>query len=134
MVIRKKITVSGFRRFGWVIKNPGKGYKGKKKSFFCVILKEPRKSGWRIAYLLLRDKKIEKFEQHPDSFESFEPLSGKTLIYLSNTKDQNKVECFYLDVPVILKKGVWHAVVTLGSHSEIKITENASVKSVYWYP
>jgi hypothetical protein len=37
-----------------------------------------------------------------------------------------------LDKPVILKKGLWHGVVALGDEADIKITENASVRCVYW--
>lgn len=126
----KKITAKNFKKYGWVIEYPGKI--DKSKSQFDIILTENKKVGWRIAYLIERNNYIDKLEQHPDSFESFEPVKGKALIFLTNKKDLKTVECFYLDKPVILDKSVWHNVLTLTKESEIKITENAQVKCIYW--
>lgn len=96
------------------------------------MLKETGRVGWRIAYLIVRDKVIYRLEQHPGTFESFEPVKGETLLYLARNRNSKKIECFYLDKPVILDKGVWHAVATLNGESEIKITENSKVKCIYW--
>lgn len=106
--------------------------KDKNKSIFKIVLTEPNAKGWRIAHLLLRDKAAGYLERHIDSFESFEPIKGKALLYVSNRKDVKSVRRFYLNKPVILKKGVWHNVVTLTKEAEIKITENAQVKCHYW--
>lgn len=127
----KKITVKNFRKYGRIIKYSGKHPKDKNANLFCIVLTENKKSGWRIAYLVLRDKMICRLEQHPGSFESFEPVCGGSLIYLSSKKN-SKIECFYLDRPVILKKGMWHGVVTLTPESEIKITEDADVECLFW--
>ena len=128
----KSISPQTFRQYGWIIDRPRKGSKGKKKNLFRIVLKEPQNLGWRIAYLVLRDKTITCLEQHAETFESLEPVKGKCLLYLANCKDPDKVDCFYLDKPIILKKGVWHGVVSLDGEAEIKITENAKVKSRYW--
>ena len=128
----RKINSSNFKRYGWVIEGSAKKSKDKEKSLFSIVLTEPIKAGWRIAHLLLRDKSVAYLERHIDSFESFEPIRGKTLIYVAGAKDLKKIMCFYLDKPVILKKGVWHNVITLDTQSEIKITENAKVKCDYW--
>ncbi|MCU0651548.1 MAG: hypothetical protein MUC39_01215 [Candidatus Omnitrophica bacterium] len=125
----KKITTKNFRPFGRVIEYPAKGLKNKKTNLFCIVLTESQPRGWRIAYLVVRDKAIDKLERHPDTYESFEPVSGKTILYLARPGIPSKVESFILDKPVILNKGVWHGVVTLSNESEIKITENARVKS-----
>lgn len=127
-----KINTKNFKQFGWVIKYPGKVPSVKNKSFFSVVLTEKRRVGWRIAYLILQDKVLSSMEQHPDTFESFEPVKGRNALYVSSAQDVKKIKCFYLDKPVILKKGIWHGVITLGSRSEIKITENAKVKCIYW--
>lgn len=129
----KKLTEKNFEPFGRIIHHPEKTSHSKSKNLFRIILKETRRVGWRIAYLIIRDKTTDTMEQHPGTFESFEPVKGRTLLYLAKDKDHNNIECFCLDRPVILHKGVWHAVITLGSESEIKITENANVKSVYWH-
>jgi ureidoglycolate hydrolase len=128
----KNITDKNFRPFGHIIHHPQKTSHSKTKNLFRIVLKERGRVGWRIAYLIIRDKTINMLEQHPGTFESFEPVKGRTILYLAKNKDHNNIKCFYLDRPVILHKGVWHAVVTLDGESEIKITENASVKSHYW--
>jgi len=94
-------------------------------------LKE-RSNGWRIGYLVVRDRIIKRLENHPDSFETFEPVKGRSLLYLAVSKKPHQIELFSLDQPVILKKGVWHAIIAGGKESEVKITENSKVKCVYW--
>lgn len=128
-----KINTKNFRRFGWVIEYPKKTPRNKRDSFFKVILTEKRKVGWRIAYLLLRDKTLDKLERHVDSFESFEPVKGRSLIFVSRGRNHKKIKIFFLDKPVILDKGIWHGVVALGRESEIKITENAKLRCDYWH-
>lgn len=128
----RKINSGNFKRYGWVIEGTAKKPKNKKNSLFSIVLTEPIKTGWRIAHLLLRDKSVTYLERHIDSFESFEPIRGETIIYVAGSKDLKSIKCFYLDKPVILKKGVWHGVITLGKQSEIKITENAKVRCDYW--
>ena len=128
----RKINSRNFKRYGWVIEGAAKKTKDKEKSLFSIVLTEPIKAGWRIAHLLLRDKSAAYLERHIDSFESFEPIRGETMIYVAGSKDIKSIKCFYLDKPVILKKGVWHNVITLNTQSEIKITENAKVRCDYW--
>jgi len=127
----KKINSRSFRSFGWVIDYPQRKDRGS-RNLFCVVLRERQRTGWRIAYLVVKDKAVNRLEQHPDSFESFEPVKGRCLIYLTAKNDPRSIKCFLLDKPVILRKGIWHAVVTRGPYAEVKITENASVKCKYW--
>jgi len=82
--------------------------------------------------LIVRDKKIRRLECHPESFESFEPVCGRSLLFVAWKKDVKAIECFELTRPIILKKGVWHGVVTVTPECEIKLTENSKVKCVYW--
>ncbi len=132
MPVIKKINSGNFKKFGWVIEYPDKGLENKKENLFRIVLKENKPQGWRIAYLVARDRAINRLERHPESFESFEPVSGKSLLYVASLKDTKKIECFLLDKPVILNKGIWHGVITLEKETEIKITENSRVKCVYW--
>lgn len=128
----KKINNKNFKSYGWVIEYPSRSTQNKKENLFRVILMEDGKIGWRIAYLAVRERVINKLEQHVGSFETFEPISGKSLLFVANRKDPARIECFYLDKSVILKKGIWHGIVTLGQESEIKLTENANVKCNHW--
>jgi len=128
----ERITKDSFKSYGWVIEFPKDKLKNNGKSLFCVVRKDRKAAGWRIAYLIVRDKSLNKLEQHINTLESFEPVCGKTILYVSEAKVPSKIRRFRLDRPVILKKGIWHGVVTQGRQSEIKITENAVVKSAYW--
>lgn len=127
----KKINAENFRLYGSIIGYPADRRRNAKKNLFCVVRKERKKVGWRICYLVVRDKVINKLEQHPDTFESFEPVKGRSLLFLARPGAPGRVECFLLDVPVVLNKGIWHGVVTQTKESEIKITENAEVKCIY---
>lgn len=128
----KKITTKNFVSFGRLIHHPSRHFKSKKRNLFCIVCKEPKNVGWRIAYLIVRDKIINRLEQHPHTFESFEPVAGRTILYVAREKKPAQIHCFNLDRPVILNKGIWHGVVTIGGESEIKITENAKVNCIYW--
>ena len=126
----KKITSKNFRKYGWVIE-PGGFSQSPKENQFKIVVREKKSAGWRIAYLIVRNKSVEKLEKHPFSMESFEPLKGRALLYAASPKTPQKVECFLLDKPIILKKGIWHAVLCLGKEAHIKITENRIVKLVF---
>lgn len=134
-MIKRKIKIEriqegNFRPFGRVIEIPEKGRR-RHGNLWRILLRQPR-GGWRIAYLVVRDRGIRRLEQHPDTYETFEPVRGKSLLYVASKKDPANIRCFYLEKPVILNKGVWHGVVTLSGETEIKIVENASVRCVYW--
>lgn len=127
----KKITAADFKKFGWVIEYPEKSKASKSGNLFRIVVRQPG-SGWRIAYLVVRDRSIKRMEQHPGSLESFEPVAGRALLYVCAKKDESLIECFALDRPVVLKKGIWHGIVTDTAECDVKITENARVKCVYW--
>jgi len=126
------ISVKNFEQYGCVIEYPGKEDESKDKSLFHIVCTEADSVGWRIAYLVLRDQSVDTMEQHPGSLESFEPVSGEVLLYVASKPMDSKIECFYLDRPVILHRGIWHAVVSIPKESEIKITENAKVGYRFW--
>ena len=126
-----KITAKSFKPFGTLIEFPKSKKNRKRNNLFHIVLTEKKTIGWRIAYLIIRDKQINVLEHHPQSFESFEPLYGKTLLYVSNRADFSDLKCFLLDKPVILNKGLWHGVTSQSYESAVKITENAKVRCVY---
>lgn len=125
----RSINRTNFKRFGWLIDYPRKTAP-KNINLFRIIVKQQR-SGWRIAYLVVRDRVLTRLEQHPDSLESFEPVSGRGLLYVSAGKAPNAIKCFLLNKPVILRKGIWHGVVTLSEEFDVKIVENSKVRCVY---
>jgi ureidoglycolate hydrolase len=95
------------------------------------ILLNSRSTGWRIAYLILRKKKINRLECHPDSLETFEPVKGRAVIAIAASKSPKNFKLFYLSKPIVLKKGVWHGLYTISSQAHIKIFENIKVKCLY---
>ena len=86
---------------------------------------------WRIAVLKVLPRALDRVECHPDSRESFEPVSGWTVLFAGSEPRPEALHAFVLDRPVCLYKGVWHGVVTLTPESVCKLTENLEVSIVY---
>jgi len=126
------ITAETFKTYGKLIEYPDKNSKGTLRNLWRVVHYAPNKNGWRSAYLILRDRSIGRLECHPTSDESFESIKGKALFFVSHTKKLDQIECFILDRPIILFKGVWHGLITMESETEIKITEDLKISCRYW--
>lgn len=125
-----KLTANSIKPYGHIIdfscvKDDGRG------NSFGILLKE-KSAGWRIGYLILREKIIEKLESHSDSLETFEPVKGKAIIALALSGSPDEAKLFHLDKPVVLKKKIWHEVLALSARCEIKIFENIEVKTKYY--
>ena len=125
----KKITTENFKKYGYIIQWEGPENK-KENNQFRIVISDPKVTGWRIAYLIIREKKINFLEKHPLSFESFEPIKGKAILYVSDKKEPQVIEAFILDKPIILLKGIWHNVLSCTRETHIKITENNEVKLI----
>jgi len=126
----RKLTEQSIKPYGRIIgracvKDDGRGNR------FGILLKEPSK-GWRIGYLILRDRSIKRLERHTDSLETFEPVKGKAVIALAKRESPGSSELFLLDKPVVVNKGVWHEVLAVSRVCEIKIFENIEVKTEYY--
>lgn len=126
------ITPQSFRPYGKVIAYPNRHTKGKTRNLWRILHTEGKKVGWRIAYLVLRDKTIGRLERHPTSDETFEPLKGRALLFASKTQNMSDIRCFLLDQPIIIHKNIWHGVIALDDEVDIKIMENADVSCQYW--
>ena len=77
-----KITHKNIAPYGYIIdksciKDSGKGNE------FGILLKV-KSDGWRIGYLIVRNKSINRVEYH-DSLETFEPVKGKAMIALATS-------------------------------------------------
>lgn len=118
-----------FRKFGRVIEYPGYARKGKKRNLWKIIHTSETQEGWRIAYLVLRDKSISRLQCHPNTDETFEPLQGgKAVLFASTQKDLSKIQAFWLDRPVVIYQGVWHGIIAPGDEAHLKIFENNHVE------
>lgn len=125
-----KLTHENIKPYGYIIdkrcvKDDGKGNR------FGILLKV-KSDGWRIGYLIVRDKAIARVEHH-DSLETFEPISGKVIIALGTYRNPEKLKVFLLDKPIVLKKGIWHDVAAVSKIAELKIFENREVGGGYHY-
>ncbi len=125
MVI-KNISKETFSRYGHVIE-----YDSSKKENFQVILNEFDAVGWRIAVNKIDAKSVSRIARHPNTMESFEPVTGVTLIIVAPPENVDNFEVFLLDRPVCVNKNVWHATICLSEYSIVKICENVTVESEF---
>ena len=122
----QNLTPSAFAKYGTLLAFTDKESDG------WEILVTSSASGWRIALLEFSRKTTHTLEHHPESMESFEPLSGTSLIITAEHDSPSEYEVFLLDQPVCLNKGIWHQVISLSDSTKVKITENLSVECVYF--
>ncbi len=127
-----RISVRAFARFGKLIEYPRKSRAPRRGNLFHIVCRERKPVGWRIAFLVVRERQVRRMEQHPGVLESFEPVSGAALLLVSDRPSPQRIRCFRLDRPVVLHRDIWHAVVTVSKESQIKITEDARVRCRYW--
>lgn len=98
---------------------------------FEIIVKEEF-SPWRIAVYRYKERNVKIMENHPTSMESFEPLTGTTLLMVAENNKPEDFKVFLLDKPVCLYKGIWHQVISLSDDASVKITENLEVNSEFY--
>ncbi len=127
MINIKNLNQKNFKKYGKIIELK-KGLKS-----FHVLFGESKDVGWRIGYSRLERKPVYQLEAHPESFETFEPVSGTSIIILSKDKIPQKTEAFLLDKPVCLYKNIWHDVMAVSEFAEIKIFENYEIKGTRYY-
>ncbi len=119
------LTPAGFAKYGQII-----DFTAAKNDGWEIIIKSDD-PGWRIALLEISRKTTATLEHHPESKESFEPISGVALLLAAPFESPDAIEIFLLDRPVCLNKKVWHQVISLSETSVMKITENLDVNCVY---
>ena len=128
----KPLAAKAFAPYGLIIHPGAREPQGEARDWkFFVIAREPA-SPWRIGYYMPNIKVLRKLEKHPDSLESFEPVSGTAVLIVALEQSPQLPEAFLLDAPVILHKGIWHGVISLSAKVAIKITENLEVASDFY--
>lgn len=126
MAYLESITKDNFAPFGEVVEFP----EGCNDPFYIVAKEE--NSPWRLAVFRYNNKEIKRMEQHPTSKESFEPLSGITVLVVAEYDKPDEYHAFLLDKPVCLKKKIWHQVLAVTPEAQVKITENLEVNSEFY--
>ncbi|HNZ29473.1 MAG: ureidoglycolate hydrolase [Candidatus Aerophobetes bacterium ADurb.Bin490] len=126
MIPIKPLNKKDFAKYGKII------CQEKENEIFQVVMSEKEKTGWRIGYLVMGPGKADGLEAHPESYETFEPVSGTAVMLVAEEKTPDKIEAFLLDKPICINKKVWHGVSVLSEKCEIKIMENLEVESIYY--
>ena len=126
MVKIESITRETFAPFGTVIE-----FSPDFDGIYEILETEDEKP-WILAVFRYTNKTIQRIENHPTSMETFEPLSGVTVLLVAEHETPENYKAFVLDKPVCLKKGVWHQVLSLTPSAEVKITENKDVYSDFY--
>ena len=126
MVKIESITRENFAPFGTVIE-----FSPDFDGIYEILETEDEKP-WILAVFRYTNKTVQRIENHPTSMETFEPLSGVTVLLVAEHETPEKYKAFVLDKPVCLKKGVWHQVLSLTPSAEVKITENKDVYSEFY--
>jgi len=94
---------------------------------FYVTFKE-FSQGWQIGYLINVSKKLKQLERHPNTAEVFSPVTGDTLLVVSeNPEDLQTIKGFKLEKSIVFYRGVWHGVISLSEKSEVLIVESPDV-------
>lgn len=126
MKLLKSIHKEDFEPFGRVLEFS----ENCQEPFEIVITEE--KEPWRLAVFRYTNKFIRRMECHRASLESFEPLSGVTVLVVAEHDRPEEYEAFILDKPVCLYKGIWHQVIALTDEAQVKIAENLDVNSEFF--
>ena len=122
----KSIHKEDFARFGKVLE-----FSESCTAPFEIVITEEREP-WRLAVFRYTNKTVKRMECHPTSLESFEPLSGITVLIVAEHDSPEAYETFVLDKPVCLYKGIWHQVLALTDEGQVKIAENLEVNSEFY--
>ena len=123
----KNITVDNFSPFGKVLEMTPDG----DDRFQIVITEE--KDPWRLAVFRYRNHEINMLEAHPTTLESFEPLSGISVLLVAPPENPNDLHAFLLDKPVCLYKNIWHQTLALTEEAQVKIAENLDVPGTQFH-
>ncbi len=126
MIPVESITREAFAPFGSVIEFSA-DFDGNYE-----ILRREEEKPWILAVFRYSNKAIQRIENHPTSMETFEPLSGVTVLLVAEHETPENYKAFILDKPVCLNKGTWHQTLALTPMAQVKITENQDVYSVYY--
>jgi ureidoglycolate hydrolase len=119
-----RLSVDAFAPYGDII-----AHNGEEEPAFQVVIDEPEPTGWRIAVNKVTARAVTSLGCHPNTRESFEPLSGVAVIVVAEQESPDRPVAFLLDCPVCLHKGIWHASLALSEFALLKITENHTVQS-----
>jgi ureidoglycolate hydrolase len=127
----KILIPKNFEKFGRILiptEEENKGRENKAENY--LVLEKAISKGWMMAYYSVSKRFTDIMENHPNTKETFEPISGASILTVANGTTPESVEAFLLDKPVVLNEGVWHDVLALSVNATMRINENTEVQTV----
>lgn len=121
----KTLNPTAFKPYGQLI-----AFTDAKEDGWEIVVTH-KSAGWRVALLEFSRKAATRLEHHPNSKETFEPISGVALLIVAKHDSPEDYEVFLLDQPISINPGIWHEVISLSEMTQVKITENLDVTCVY---
>ena len=97
---------------------------------FKVVDQSENGDGWRLAVQIVRARQLRQIGHHPNTKESFEPVSGVAAICVAGLETPDDLRAFVLDRPVVVNASVWHGLIALSGAAVVKIAENREVTGV----
>ncbi len=90
------LNATAFAPYGVILENlePKAEAIAANRNEFRVIDKSTNSDGWRLAIYIVRERVLTSIEQHPDTCESFEPVSGMSVIVVAPPGAQEKLAAF----------------------------------------
>ncbi len=128
----KVLTAKNFEKYGRIlIPTEEESKKGKNQPVFYLVLERAQSKGWMMAHFTVSKRFTDAVENHPNTKETFEPLSGVPILIVAANRSPESPEAFLLDKPVVLNEGIWHDVLSLSESATMRINENTEVQTVY---
>jgi ureidoglycolate hydrolase len=128
----RALEAAAFAPYGKIldIATPDADLAGQGRNEFKVVDESDNGDGWRLAVQIVRGRELTQIGHHPNTKETFEPVSGVAVICVASLDTPEKLEAFVLDQPVVVNASVWHGLVALSREAVVKIAENRQVVGV----
>ena len=97
---------------------------------FLVVDESTNGDGWRLAVQIVRRRTLTQVGHHPNTRETFEPVTGLTVICVAPLATPDELTAFVLDQPVVVNDHIWHGLIALSAEAIVKIAENREVVGV----
>jgi ureidoglycolate hydrolase len=127
----KVLTPKNFGKYGRILvptEEENKGRENMAENY--LVLEKAVSKGWMMAHYSVSKRFTDTMENHPNTKETFEPISGASILTVAYGKTPESAEAFLLDKPVVLNEGVWHDVLALSVNATMRINENTEVQTV----
>jgi ureidoglycolate hydrolase len=128
----RPLTAEAWAPFGTILEiarpDPERARSGENE--FRVVDQSENGDGWRLAVQIVRARELRQIGHHPNTKESFEPVTGVAAICVAALEAPDELRAFVLDRPVVVNASVWHGLIALSAEAVVKIAENRQVTGV----